>query len=308
MFNDCPASMKNVMNSHIKEFYDLSQLRHVIVTKASECKRQRKRNQDFQLKPNEIESLKAACKALVRADRYNGSLLRGTVASEIQNDEKEAIRVYEAMLERVPKNTKAYFQYYKFLKRVMRKDKIDGVTRRMMTAIEDPSVPTDEWVEAHIVRADCLVALKRVDEAIETLEKLVSIIPPLPIPGLSYLAKLEKKQLNPEFEPDSPTGDIKISYNPPLKAAKSVSLSQSAKIGDRPGDDEDDQNEEDKEEKGAIKIKVIPSEDYAHLREQRFKELDLTERSRSNTNTRNARPLSSSLFLSTTRIVSICFT
>jgi hypothetical protein len=149
------------------------------------------------------------------------------------------------------------------------------------------------------------VALIRVDEAIETLEKLVSIIPPLPIPGLSYLAKLEKKQLNPEFEPDSPTGDIKISYNPPLKAAKSVSLSQSAKIGDRPGDDEDDENEEDKEEEGAIKIKVIPSEDYAHLREQRFKELDLTERSRSNTNTRNARPLSSSLFLSTTRIVSI---
>ena len=150
------------------------------------------------------------------------------------------------MLERTPHNLKAYFAYYKFLKKVPRLDKIDFVTMKMMNAIESSTVPTDEWMEAHLVRADALVELKRVDEAIETLEKLVHIIPPLPIPGLSYLAKLEEKRLNTESEPNS--GTIKFTYD-------NTSPNERAQTERRR------KLEDEEEEKGAISIKVTPSEE-----------------------------------------------
>jgi tetratricopeptide (TPR) repeat protein len=188
------------------------------------------------------------------------------------------------MLERTPHNLKAYFAYYKFLKKVHKLDKIDFITMNMMKAIESSTVPTDEWMEAHLVRADALVELKRVDEAIETLEKLVHIIPPLPIPGLSYLSKLEEKRLTSESDPES--GTIKFSYD-------SVSPNERAKT-ERRNKSEDN----DEEEKGMISIKVTPSEDCATDRGRK------SISGKNKNGIRNAKPLSSSLFLSTPRGVS----
>jgi len=212
VFDDCSQSMRNKMSTHIKEFEDLNELRQIILSKSKKCKHARKRNNNFTVNPGKIENLKAACKALVRADRYNGSLLRGIVASEIQNDESETIRVYNAMIERVPYNMKAYFQFYSYLRRINNTSKIDSTTIKMMKAIEDPSVSTDEWMEAHITRAHALASLNRPDEAIEVLENLIHIIPPLPIPGLSYLKKLENKRISPEQEVEHSNGAITIGY------------------------------------------------------------------------------------------------
>ena len=212
-FYDWPQKKKNVMNSHIKEFYDLSQLRHVVLTKWSEWKRARKKNKNYQVSEKEVENLKAACKALVRADNYNGSILRGMLASEIQFNEPESIRVYDAMIERFPMNIKAYINYYNFLKKINRREQLDSVTVKMMKAIEDPIVPTDEWMEAHMIRADALVILKREVEAVDTLENLIQIIPPLPIPGLSYLKKLDQKKMKPEEELDNSNGAINFTYD-----------------------------------------------------------------------------------------------
>lgn len=166
----------------------------------------------------------------------------------------------------------------------------------MMNAIDDPSIPTDEWMEAHILCADALVELEKYDEAIQTLEKLVHIIPPLPIPGLSYLHKLERKQMSDEKR-DSETndGNIKFTYDTQLKNT------QSEDVGKAVVERRDD-SEEDEEEKGAIKIKVTPSEDLAVPRQQRFREHDLND---TKTKLRNARPFSSSLFLSTPKGVSL---
>ena len=201
------------MNSHIKEFYDLSQLRHVILTKCSEWKRSRKKNKNYIVNEKEVENLKAACKALVRADNYNGSILRGMLASEIQYDEKESIRVYDAMIERFPKNIKAYINYYNFLKKIGRRDMLDALTIKMMKAIEDQSVPTDEWVEAHMIRADALVILKKEESAVDTLENLIQIIPPLPIPGLSYLKKLDQRKMKTEEDLENSNGAINFTYD-----------------------------------------------------------------------------------------------
>lgn len=307
MFNDCPQQMRNTMNSHIKEYYDLSQLRHLIITKSSECKRARKQNKNYQVKPGEINNLKAACKALVRADRYNGSLLRGVMAAEIQNDEQETIRVYETMIERVPQNLKAYFDYYKYMKRFKRMDKINNITKKMMKAIEDPSVPTNEWMEAHITRADCLVELKFVDEAIEILENLVHIIPPLPIPGLSYLIKLEQRK----SEPNNNSNRYKNNDNETVEASGTIHFTYDTSKNTKSVDFQNEKAQfgkseisDDEESKGAIQIKVIPSEDHTTNRKERLQELSETMRSRGYTN-RNARPLSNSLFLSTPKGVSL---
>jgi tetratricopeptide (TPR) repeat protein len=298
MFADCPADLKNIMSSHIKEFYDLSQLRHIISTKAAECKRQRKKNNNYQVPIGEVENLKAACKACVRADRYNGSLLRGILSSDIQYDEAETIRVYESMIHRVPQNIKAYIAYYKFLKKENLINKIDSITVKMMTAIEDPSVPTDDWMEAHVIRADALVQLGENDEAIHTLEKLIHIIPPLPIPGLSYLAKLERKQMKDDIEPENENGDINFTYDNQFTHEEQNSFlrAQSMKIMPINKTDVIPEDDEDEEETGAIKIRVTPSEDIDDVK--RPHNLGNTEGYKYKSG-RNARPFQSSLFLST---------
>jgi hypothetical protein len=135
------------------------------------------------------------------------------LASEIQFNEKESIRVYEAMIDRFPKNIKSYIHYYNFLKKINKREQLDSVTIKMMKAIEDPLVPTDEWMEAHMIRADALVILKREENAVDTLENLIQIIPPLPIPGLSYLKKLDQKKMKAEEDLDNSNGTIKFTYD-----------------------------------------------------------------------------------------------
>ena len=205
--------MKDKMSSHIQEFRDLNELRQVILSKSNECKRARKKNPDFKVNPSKIDNLKAACKALVRADSYNGSLLRGILAADIQDNHVEAIRVYDIMIERLPNNLSAFFHYCKFLHRIEHFEKLDEVTSKMMRSIEDTSVPTDEWVEAHLTRAQALVSQNIIEEGIAVLEQLVHIIPPLPISGLIYIQKVEnKKRVNPEEEMDN-NGSITIGYD-----------------------------------------------------------------------------------------------
>ena len=82
----------------------------------------------------------------------------------------------------------------------------------MMSAIKDASVPTDEWIEAHMIRSQAWVSIKRPEEAISILEDLIHVIPPLPIPGLCYLQKLENKRISAEEEVDHSNGAITIGY------------------------------------------------------------------------------------------------
>lgn len=311
---ECPPDIKDTMNDHIKEFYDLSQLRHVVMSKAIDSKRKKKMRQmeslesskggpqtgnpKFQVSKSEIDNLKAAWKACVRADRFNGSLMRGIVATDVECDPREAINVYETMIEKVPENAKAYFDYYRYLKKLPKMNMIDKVTEKMMKAIEDTSVATDEWMEAHILRADALVALNRIDEAIQTLEKLVHIIPPLPIPGLSYFQKLEQKQtIVDEEDEQSPNGAIRFTYDS-LQPSGSYCSHGGTEVEKRKKNIQiPEEDEEDEEEKGAIKIKLIPSEDWVNERAKMFKEIG-----RSKSNLRNSRPFSSSLFLSSAKV------
>lgn len=56
----------------------------------------------------------------------------------------------------------------------------------MLCAAECTSVPTEDWMKAHTLRAKTLIAIGKYDEAIQILKRQISVIPPLPIPGLSY--------------------------------------------------------------------------------------------------------------------------
>ena len=62
--------------------------------------------------------------------------------------------------------------------------------------------------------------------------------------------------------------------------------------------------EEDEEEKGEIKINVIPTEDYNSKRASRFSLFDLSHSNTGKAAGRNVRPHSGSLFLSNPKMVS----
>lgn len=51
------------------------------------------------------------------------------------------------------------------------------------------------WIESLIVHADTLVLHGKVEEAIQTLKKICYILPPLPIPKLSFITKELKSNL-----------------------------------------------------------------------------------------------------------------
>ena len=201
------------------------------------------------------------------------------------------------MIEKVPQSIKIYISYYKYLKQRKLTHKFEFLTAKMMKNIDDPSVPTDEWMDAHIIRADALVELGKISEAIETLEKLVHIIPPLPIPGLSYLAKLENKFIKEDEVKDvyeegkNEEGSIKFTYD---------NISQSNKNYLKKEDEYlmAPLKEEDEEESGEITITVTPSEVPA--RNTRINELGFSDRGRLG-NSRHSRHFSSSLFLSAAR-------
>jgi len=62
-----------------------------------------------------------------------------------------------------------------------------------MKVVKNPKIPTSDWIEAHKLRAKSLLLMGKSKEAIESLEKLCFIIPPIQIPGLLYLKRNSKK-------------------------------------------------------------------------------------------------------------------
>ena len=293
--------MKDKMNTFIKEFKDIHELEQVILSKSNECKRKRKNDKDFSVNPDKINNLKAACKALVRADSYNGSILRGILAADIQNNHAEAMRVYDIMIERLPNNLQAYFHYSKFLTRVNHIDKLQEVTAKMMKAIESTEVPTDEWMEAHMTRAHCLVQLGRTNGAISVLEELIPIIPPLPIPGLSYIQKVDvRKRLCPENIINHASGAINIGYH--QNQTKTDIIDEFLE-----GENSENSKNYENDESGEIQIKVTPRGESRRTKlGNRLKDSESTFNENSHLNmTRNSRPFASSFFLQGARQVII---
>ncbi|CAI2369054.1 unnamed protein product [Moneuplotes crassus] len=291
-YGSCNPEIMKEMKSFMKDFYELSQLRHLIENSAFKIKRQRKTKKNYKVPQDEVEKLRSASKKIARDDKCEGWMLRGKIITEIEDNQNEAVKYFMAMIEKVPYNIQGYIQFFKFLKQRNLKGKLDYVTSKMMKNIENPSVPTDDWVEAHMVRAESLVILKKYSKAISVLEKLVYIIPPLPIPGLKYLAKLEKKQSS-KGSPKNEEGDIKISYgNIEATGKEETKMATTMNLPSKQS------NIQEEEEKGEITINVVPCEEPQ--RDMKNNELNFTERSK-NAGYRNARPFSSSLFFSANR-------
>ena len=59
-FRECPKDIMDQMKAHMKEFYELSQLRHLITNSASKCKIKHKQNKNYEINEEEIENMKAA--------------------------------------------------------------------------------------------------------------------------------------------------------------------------------------------------------------------------------------------------------
>lgn len=119
-------------------------------------------------------------------------------------DKKEAISVYQRILEKYPDNMEAYFHYWDFLVKAGDIKKLEKVSENMMQAAQNTTVPTSDWMKAHSIRARTLIMLNRHKEAIKVLKRQVHVIPPLAIPGLSYFKDGEIIISETSVEDDSP--------------------------------------------------------------------------------------------------------
>ena len=110
-----------------------------------------------------------------------------------------------------PKNINIYWEYWKFLKYLKKTNKMIEVSERMMTVIDDPCIPTDQWIEAHDLRFKSLLmkgsSKENIEEAINTLKKICYILPPFPVDGLWYI-----KDSQEEIEKDN---EYDIQMTPP---------------------------------------------------------------------------------------------
>ena len=64
---------------------------------------------------------------------------------------------------------------------------LNTLSLALMKVVKNPKIPISDWIDAHKLRAKSLLLLGKPKEAIEILEKLCFIIPPIQIPGLKYL-------------------------------------------------------------------------------------------------------------------------
>mmetsp|Transcript_33377 Transcript_33377/g.32831 ORF Transcript_33377/g.32831 Transcript_33377/m.32831 type:complete len:270 (+) Transcript_33377:289-1098(+) len=116
----------------------------------------------------------------------NGALTRAVIAWEIKMDKAEANSVFQRIIDQYPSFLEAHFKYWEFLLKIGEVSQMEEVSYTMLQEAEHTSVPTGEWMKAHTLRAKTLIMLGKHDEAIQVLKRQISVIPPLPIPGLSY--------------------------------------------------------------------------------------------------------------------------
>jgi hypothetical protein len=74
---------KRAIKSFIEEYNDINKFEYIIKRKAKIVQQAVKENKDINIKDNVLDGLISASNALLRADRINGSILRGVIAWDI---------------------------------------------------------------------------------------------------------------------------------------------------------------------------------------------------------------------------------
>ena len=79
------------------------------------------------------------------------------------------------------------------------------VSDKLMKVIDDPCIPTDQWIEAHDLRFKSLLmkgsSQETIEEAINTLKKIWYILPPFPVDGLWYIKDSQAEaEMKNEFD------------------------------------------------------------------------------------------------------------
>ena len=68
-----------------------------------------------------------------------------------------------------------YIEYWKFLKYLKKKDDMINLSERMMEVVDNPTVPTDLWIDAHDIRFKSLLMKggdkDSIEKAIEALKR-----------------------------------------------------------------------------------------------------------------------------------------
>ena len=93
----------------------------------------------------------------------------------------------ERTLKEYPFLIEAYKEYWVILKKHRKHTLMDRVSLDILRACENTSIPTSLWTEGHVIRAKTLLLLDRFEEAIKVLKVLCHVLPPLPLPTLTYL-------------------------------------------------------------------------------------------------------------------------
>lgn len=139
-------------------------------------------------------------KTIYKEDPYNAWLLKIMVYWDILRDKNSTIQAFEEGIKMTPNNINIYIEFWKFMKYLKKTDKMLEISEQLMKVIDNSSVPTDQWIEAHDLRFKTLLmkgsTKDLIEEAINTLKKIWYILPPLPVDGLWYIKDAHEEAEN----------------------------------------------------------------------------------------------------------------
>ena len=81
----------------------------------------------------------------------------------------------------------AYLKYWEVLNELDNPKKLEEVSNKIQQICQNPSVPTNTWVEGIFKHSKMLVKLNKIEEALKTLKSICFILPPMPLPKLNYI-------------------------------------------------------------------------------------------------------------------------
>lgn len=151
-----------------QKYSKLQSYEFIIKKKAKEIEYYlKKKKQRPKIGEKEKSSLVQRANAIYKHDPYNASLLKVLVCWDISQDKKATIAAFEEGIRKTPNNVNVYIEYWKFLKYLKKTDKMNEISEKMMKIVDEPTVPSDQWADAHDIRFKSLLGMGNSEDSIK---------------------------------------------------------------------------------------------------------------------------------------------